>query len=105
MKTGDCKFEVKKRTPSRLRPVEERIKDFEPADLGFDEEAAIAEANRCQSTVTCEACDVCILICPDMCISRNSKTGKIEIDLDYCKGCGLCAKFCPRSAITMVEQV
>jgi formate hydrogenlyase subunit 6/NADH:ubiquinone oxidoreductase subunit I len=30
--------------------------------------------------------------------------GKIEHDLDKCTGCGLCARDCPATAITMVES-
>ncbi|MFA5614071.1 MAG: 4Fe-4S binding protein, partial [Methanoculleus sp.] len=26
------------------------------------------------------------------------------IDLDYCKGCGICANECPKNAITMVRE-
>ena len=28
----------------------------------------------------------------------------VEIDLDYCKGCGICAEECPGKAIEMVEE-
>jgi 2-oxoglutarate ferredoxin oxidoreductase subunit delta len=27
--------------------------------------------------------------------------GEIAIDEEYCKGCGLCAEFCPRECIVM----
>ena len=27
-----------------------------------------------------------------------------EYDYDFCKGCGVCAKECPRYAITMIEE-
>jgi 2-oxoglutarate ferredoxin oxidoreductase subunit delta len=27
--------------------------------------------------------------------------GEIAIDEEYCKGCGLCAEFCPRDCIVM----
>ncbi|MGB9785258.1 MAG: 4Fe-4S binding protein, partial [Fervidicoccaceae archaeon] len=26
------------------------------------------------------------------------------IELDYCKGCGICAKVCPQKAIEMVPE-
>ncbi len=28
-----------------------------------------------------------------------------EIDLDYCKGCGICVKECPCGAIEMVPEM
>jgi len=31
-------------------------------------------------------------------------TMPVEIDLDYCKGCGVCAEECPAKAITMVRE-
>jgi len=52
----------------------------------------------------CESCEECILLCPDLCITRNPRTRRIEIDLRYCKGCGLCEQVCPRGAIRMVEE-
>jgi pyruvate ferredoxin oxidoreductase delta subunit len=38
--------------------------------------------------------------------SQKKHQGEIKpvIDLDYCKGCGLCAKECPVKAIKMVED-
>ncbi len=60
------------------------------------------EASRCLATLLCDYCDICILMCPDLCIIRDDKSGKILIDLDFCKGCGLCAIFCPHDAIQMV---
>jgi 2-oxoglutarate ferredoxin oxidoreductase subunit delta len=31
--------------------------------------------------------------------------GKIVIDEEYCKGCGLCISFCPRKAIRVSNSV
>ncbi|MEE8471121.1 MAG: 4Fe-4S binding protein [Dehalococcoidia bacterium] len=47
------------------------------------------------------ACFVCWLYCPDAVISRTVPVG---IDLEYCKGCGICASVCPAGAITMVNE-
>ena len=70
----------------------------------YTESQAIREAQRCLATIFCTYCEVCTLICPDLCITRNHETGHIQIDLDYCKGCGLCAHFCPKGALEMVLQ-
>ena len=68
----------------------------------YGREQAIAQAKLCFSTVLCRYCDVCRLLCPDLCITRDPGSGKIVIDLKYCKGCGLCAHYCPKGAIRMV---
>ncbi len=47
-----------------------------------------------------ESCLLCWLYCPDGVISREFP---LEIDLEYCKGCGICAQECPRKAIRMVD--
>ena len=47
----------------------------------------------------CVRCYVCWTICPDGVIDRD-----IDIDMNFCKGCGLCAHECPRKAITMVRE-
>jgi pyruvate ferredoxin oxidoreductase delta subunit len=44
---------------------------------------------------------MCRLLCPDLAMTLNEETGRIEIDLDFCKGCGICVAFCPKEAITM----
>ena len=78
--------------------------------LGFQHTALnlpvplFAEATRCLTTQTCEWCEVCQLICPDLCITRDPDSGQIQIDLDHCKGCGLCAHFCPKGALRMEPE-
>lgn len=48
-------------------------------------------------------CSLCYIFCPDVCIDRGAD-GYYVADLDYCKGCGICANECYRKAITMVEE-
>jgi pyruvate ferredoxin oxidoreductase delta subunit len=49
----------------------------------------------------CTKCLLCTIYCPDGAIRWNQKTGDIEFDLNFCKGCGICANECPTKAITM----
>lgn len=58
-----------------------------------------------RDTEKCVNCLICWIYCPEGCI--KVKDGKIvDTDLDYCKGCGICAEECPvkGKAITMVED-
>ena len=73
----------------------------------------------------CVQCGLCTVYCPEGCIhiSRVEETGydlallarRAEAllserslvptaDLDYCKGCGICARECPTHCIEMVEE-
>jgi len=47
------------------------------------------------------ACFTCWLLCPEAVIT---KTVPPVIDLEYCKGCGICAEECPVGAIAMVSE-
>ena len=47
------------------------------------------------------SCFICWLYCPEGVVKRSIP---VEIDLDYCKGCGICAEECPTKAIQMVEE-
>lgn len=50
----------------------------------------------------CIMCLRCWLLCPDGVVDREK--GKLEIDYNFCKGCGICAYECPKNAITMVKE-
>ena len=88
----------------RALPLKERRKGFAPVELGLRQKEAIKEARRCLGLRECKSCEVCSLLCPDLCITQDTKTGEVLIDLDYCKGCGICAAVCPKGAITMVLE-
>lgn len=50
----------------------------------------------------CIDCGNCWIFCPDSCIRKTGD--KYEVDLDYCKGCGICTNECPTKAIEMVME-
>ncbi|MFC2062886.1 4Fe-4S binding protein [Chloroflexota bacterium] len=74
------------------------------AKKGFTENIAREEAKRCYGNLLCDSCDLCRLLCPDLCITRDNKASEIVIDHDWCKGCGICAEVCPKGAISLVFQ-
>lgn len=49
----------------------------------------------------CTTCLTCWWACPEGCIYRTED--KMEFDLTYCKGCGICANECPADAIEMTR--
>ena len=51
----------------------------------------------------CIGCKMCLLVCPEGCISGNEKNTFI-CDYSYCKGCGICAMICPKKDIVMVKE-
>lgn len=50
----------------------------------------------------CVGCLNCYLYCPDGVIFREGS--KVNIDYDFCKGCGICAKICKPGAIKMEAE-
>jgi pyruvate ferredoxin oxidoreductase delta subunit len=51
----------------------------------------------------CIKCGQCYIFCPDMVYSRNEE-GYYIANYYYCKGCGICARECPKDAIKMVQE-
>jgi pyruvate ferredoxin oxidoreductase delta subunit len=50
----------------------------------------------------CINCLFCYIYCPEGCVLvKNGKV--VGINYDYCKGCGICVKECPKQAITMSD--
>lgn len=94
MGTSDCGHEICMATPSvgeagrtgdwrSYRPV-----------LAAREACLAVMAGR----VTCQ---LCWAYCPDACITQSVGP---EIDLTYCKGCGICAEVCPADALVMEPE-
>lgn len=61
---------------------------------------------RTREPVSRFGCDNCYGVCPDNAVIKLAPGGAwaYAIDLDFCKGCGLCAEECPCGAIEMVEE-
>ncbi|HEX4088521.1 MAG TPA: NAD(P)-binding protein [Trebonia sp.] len=92
--------------PATFRPELEaarRITTFDEVVGGLTESTALFEARRCMSCGNCFGCDNCYGACPDNAVVKLAD-GKYEIDLDYCKGCGICAAECPCGAIDMQPE-
>jgi len=81
-----------------------RESTFDEVVLGHDESTALLEARRCMSCGNCFSCDNCYGVCPDNAVIKLGAPGEYLIDLDYCKGCGLCVAECPSGAIQMVPE-
>jgi NADPH-dependent glutamate synthase beta subunit-like oxidoreductase len=94
--------------PRTHRPLLERARresTFDEVVQGLEEDTALFEARRCMSCGNCFSCDNCYGVCPDNAVIKLGMPGeKYLIDLDYCKGCGLCVSECPSGAIQMVPE-
>jgi len=99
-----CEKKVVRRKEPRAHPLKNRKKGPSSAESSLLKKEAVREARRCLSLRECESCEICSLLCPDLCITRDEKTGEVLIDLDYCKGCGICAAVCPKGAIQMILE-
>ena len=87
-----------------------RIEHFLSSDLAggakakqgtWEGERVLQEAERCLSCGACNLCLQCVSFCPDASIRLDEDETAVTVDLDHCKGCGICAYECPRGVITM----
>jgi 2-oxoacid:acceptor oxidoreductase delta subunit (pyruvate/2-ketoisovalerate family) len=95
--------------PRTIQPELElarRRATFDEVHGGLNETNALFEARRCLSCGNCFACDNCYGVCPDNAVIKLEEGGAYgyAIDLDYCKGCGICAEECPAGAIAMIDE-
>jgi 2-oxoacid:acceptor oxidoreductase delta subunit (pyruvate/2-ketoisovalerate family) len=88
----------------RHLPVERSRTSFDEVNQGLNSQTGLAEARRCFNCGVCNACELCLIFCPDLAISRRTGGPGFDIDYDYCKGCGLCNAECPRGAMAMTRE-
>jgi 2-oxoacid:acceptor oxidoreductase delta subunit (pyruvate/2-ketoisovalerate family) len=103
----DLNMEHFERAPlhgDRRLPVPESKVGFDEVNQGLTRDAAMAEAKRCFNCGVCNQCELCLIFCPDIAISRRPDGTGFDIDYDYCKGCGLCNAECPRGAMAMTRE-
>ncbi len=93
--------------PRQHRPrleMARRRSTFEEVVQDLDSETALYEARRCLSCGGCIACDNCYAFCPDNAVIKLGPEGEYAVDLDFCKGCGLCVEECPTGSMLMVPE-
>jgi len=93
--------------PRQHRPRLEQVRrqsTFDEVVQDLDPGTALYEARRCLSCGGCISCDNCFALCPDDAVIKLGPEKAYAVNLDYCKGCGLCAAECPCGAIDMVPE-
>jgi 2-oxoacid:acceptor oxidoreductase delta subunit (pyruvate/2-ketoisovalerate family) len=91
-------FERAEAVQGACTAVSERVRSFEEVRAALPDSL---EAHRCFSCGKCTECDTCLIYCPEGIVRRQR--GGYDIDYTFCKGCGICAVECPRSALEMTE--
>lgn len=92
-------------TPIRpCPPADDHLSGPENPFSSWTEAEAAEAASRCLALRDCESCDLCRMLCPELCITRDPESNRIEIDDAFCKGCGICAFICPKGAIRMERE-
>ena len=93
--------------PKSVRPqldLARRTSSFDEVQGGLTETTALFEARRCLSCGNCFECDNCYGVCPDNAVIKLGPGNRFSINLDYCKGCGICVAECPCGAIEIVPE-
>ena len=91
------------------------LRDFVPQNLEDIPEATAYEAGYLVTknagwrnvrpvivNTKCVGCLQCYLYCPDGVIFQDDN--KVDVDYNFCKGCGICQKICKVGAIRMEAE-
>jgi len=96
-------FSQAPRVESESIAVDKRTNSFDEIEATFTNNQAMEETRRCFNCGVCNACDNCRIFCPE--IAVICKGSERHINLDYCKGCGICVFECPRNAMDLEEEL
>jgi NADPH-dependent glutamate synthase beta subunit-like oxidoreductase len=96
-------FQQSKRLQIRKLKHERRLEGFSEVNRGYDVQKAIASATRCFACGMCNYCENCNLFCPEGVVTIDPERRTRIVDFNHCKGCGTCARACPRCALEMKD--
>lgn len=97
-------FEKSEMNPRKHLHVDKIEGNWDETVYAPDEEATLAESERCMSCGMCFECRQCEHYCPQDAISyfRNNGVGEVMYtDYGKCVGCTICAEVCPTGYIHM----
>jgi len=95
-------FMKEARVPIKRLDLNERVGGFKEVSIGYTAEETQSGASRCFVCGSCIGCKVCETYCPDFSIAAEHTD--VKINYDYCKGCGICVRECPRGVIEIGER-
>ena len=96
-------FESSKSVKMRKRNQQKTLKGFSEVNIGYSSREAHLSASRCFYCGTCNYCYNCYFFCPEGVVSFDPVQRTRIVDFIHCKGCGTCARTCPRNVVKMKE--
>ena len=69
------------RVPMSVLPVEERVHGFAEVEMGYSEEEAMREANRCLHCTVCSECLQCVEACKADAIDHDMEDSTVSLDV------------------------
>ncbi len=76
-----CGVKPRERAEEKRLPVKQRLKGYDEIELGFDEETAVAEAERCLNCGVCSECMQCVAACEAGAIDHSMAATEEEIEI------------------------
>jgi NADPH-dependent glutamate synthase beta subunit-like oxidoreductase/ferredoxin len=96
-------FEPAPRVAAPCLAVDNRTRSFAQVEGTLSHDQVLKETARCFNCGICNACDNCRIFCPEVAVTTTDI--QRQINLDYCKGCGICVQECPRNAMALEEEI
>ncbi len=103
---GHFAYEVREKRDEVHIEGEDVLGNFEERIIGFTEEQAKKEGERCMGCGFCLECNNCIIFCPQDAVHKVKKSEKaigryVYTDYSACIGCHICMDVCPSGYIKM----